>query len=63
MRVKRDGRTDRLSCEIGEIRYNVYQGKLRGIRRRRIVVGNTRRVSQGVRSISEDNIDQEKDIN
>ena len=35
-----DGRAGWLGCEIGEERCDIYKGKLRGTRRRRVVVGN-----------------------
>jgi hypothetical protein len=35
-----DRRIDRLGCKIGEERYNICLGNLKGIKRGRVVVGN-----------------------
>ena len=35
-----DGRTNCIGCEIGEERYNIYRGNLRGMKRGRVVVEN-----------------------
>lgn len=37
---KIDRRTNYIGCEIGEKRYNIYKGNLRGIKRGRVVVEN-----------------------
>ena len=37
---KIDGRTNCIGCEIREERCNIYKGKLRGIKRERVVVEN-----------------------
>ena len=37
---KIDGRTNCIGCEIGEERYNIYKGNLRGTKRGRAVVEN-----------------------
>ena len=37
---KIDGQTNYIGCEIGEERYNIYKGNLRGTKRGRVVVEN-----------------------
>lgn len=38
-----DSRIDRVKCKVGEERYNVYRGGLRGVKRSRVSIGHTGR--------------------